>query len=116
MTDDEQRAMLGALLQLVIALREGKMRAAGCYPDAETQEEADRRGVVIPARFWRGMLDHEIAAIMTGGSRLDAGHCIRLWECLRRKGQPPAALVVAFNASDLRRLWPRPGTRPQRVA
>lgn len=106
--DQEERASINALLQMIVAMREGKLRTAGCFPDAKSQDEADRRAVPIPARFWRSMLDHEIGSIMLHqqGATLDAGQCIRLWECLKRKSTPPKELVVAFSSADVLRHWP----------
>lgn len=107
-TEREKAAILHAVASTIIALREGKLQACAFPPDATSQDEVDRRKVIIPPRFWRGLLDHEMARIFQRPEEqsLDAGLCIRLWECLRRKGQPPTGLALAMRGSDLRRLWP----------
>lgn len=110
-TDPDERAKAAQLLAIastIIALREGKLHACAFPPDATSQADVERRMVNIPARFWRSLLDHEMAQTLSRPpkSAIDAGLCIRLWECLRRRGQPPSSLALAFSIPDICRLWP----------
>lgn len=102
--EQRREAIIQSVSALMIVLREGKLQAKAYRPE----EGPKGKGVVVPARFWRGLLDHELgpALLRPNDEVLDTGLCIRLWECLGRKSQPPRRLGLAFDLNKLKRLWP----------
>jgi hypothetical protein len=64
---------------------------------------SEKTGFAIPPEFWATVSRAEFVKIIDRNG-LDRGQCIRVWEMLRRKDEPPASLALFVDFADLQRV------------